>query len=175
MIRSAQDRDLPALREIERAAGEAFRDIGMAAVADDEPPSLDVLHGYVTTERGWVVERDGYPVAYLIADVVDGNAHVEQVSVHPDHAGNRYGRALIEHAARWAAEHGCGALTLTTFLDVPWNGPYYQRLGFRHLAPEEITPGLRAIRDDEGARGLDRWPRGCMRRELSGPGSAAGS
>lgn len=166
IIRAATDRDLRTVREIERAAGRGFRDIDMAAVADDEPPAIEVLEGYVQAERAWVSERDGQPVAYLIADVVDGNAHVEQVSVHPEHAGHGYGRALIEHLAGWAADRGHPALTLTTFLDVPWNGPYYQRCRFRLLAADEITVGLRALREHEAAKGLDRWPRGCMRRDL---------
>ena len=39
--------------------------------------------------------------------------------------------ALIEHVAGWARAHGSPALTLTTFTEVPWNAPYYERLGFR--------------------------------------------
>jgi len=58
------------------------------------------------------------------------------------------------------------ALTLTTFREVPWNGPYYQRLGFVYLTVEEETPGLRAIRSSERERGLDKWPRACMRLPL---------
>ena len=58
------------------------------------------------------------------------------------------------------------ALTLTTFTEVPWNAPYYLRCGFRVLADTEITPELRAIRTAEAARGLDAWPRVCMRRDL---------
>lgn len=58
------------------------------------------------------------------------------------------------------------ALTLTAYTEVPWNGPYYERLGFRYLAAEEETPGLRAIRRHERAHGLDAWPRACMRRDL---------
>jgi hypothetical protein len=50
---------------------------------------------------------------------------------------------------------------------VPWNGPYYQRCGFRVLAGDELTPGLRAIREHEIALGLDRWPRVCMRRDVT--------
>ncbi|HSP70727.1 MAG TPA: GNAT family N-acetyltransferase, partial [Gaiellaceae bacterium] len=87
-------------------------------------------------------------------------------SVHPDHARQGIGRALIERAASWASAHGLHALTLTTYVGVPWNGPYYERLGFRYLARDEETPGLRAIRDDESAAGLDAWPRACMRRSL---------
>ena len=60
---------------------------------------------------------------------------------------------------------GPAPLTLTTFAEVPWNAPYYARIGFRVLADAELSPGLRAIRAHEAALGLDRWPRVCMRRE----------
>ena len=50
---------------------------------------------------------------------------------------------------------------------MPWNGPYYERCGFRVLADDELTPGLREIRAHEIALGLDRWPRVCMRRDLT--------
>lgn len=59
-------------------------------------------------------------------------------------------------------------LTLTTFEHVPWNAPYYARLGFRILDDAEVTPGLRAIRQREAEIGLDRWPRVCMRRDIAG-------
>jgi N-acetylglutamate synthase-like GNAT family acetyltransferase len=100
-------------------------------------------------------------------DVVDGAAHIEQVSVHPLHARRGVGRALIERAKGWARSQGLESVTLTTFVDVPWNGPYYERLGFRYLTPEEETPSLRAIRENERALGLDAWPRACMQLRLS--------
>ena len=108
------------------------------------------------------------PVAYLLLAVVDGNGHVEQVSVRPDHAGRRLGARLLDAAAAWAEAHGLEALTLTTYAEAPWNGPYYERLGFRSLTDAELTPGLRRIREREAARphGLDRWPRVAMRRAL---------
>jgi GNAT superfamily N-acetyltransferase len=165
--RPATPADLPLLREIERAAGEAFRAAGMPDIADDEPPSLDVLAGYQRAGRAWVADQPaGGPVAYLIADVVDGNLHVEQVSVHPRYARRGIGRLLIEEAASYARAGGLPALTLTTFADVPWNAPYYARLGFRVLDGAELTPGLREIRRHEAEHGLDRWPRVCMRRDL---------
>ncbi|MFV2119540.1 GNAT family N-acetyltransferase [Streptomyces sp. Act-28] len=165
-IRSARPGDLPLLQDLERAAGEPFRAFGMAAVADDDPPPLDVLEVYRAGGRAGVADRDGRPVAYLVWDLVDGAAHVEQVSVHPDAARRGVGRALIEDLAADATARGVPALTLTTFADVPWNAPYYTRIGFRALPEAELTDGLRAIRRAEAAHGLDRWPRVCMRREL---------
>jgi N-acetylglutamate synthase-like GNAT family acetyltransferase len=105
-------------------------------------------------------------VGYLLADPLDGNAHIEQVSVHPDHGRRGLGRSLVEHLAAWANERGMPALTLTTFADVPWNAPYYERCGFKRLSQDELTPGLRDKQEHEAARGLDRWPRVCMRRAL---------
>ncbi|CAL9573973.1 GNAT family N-acetyltransferase [Streptomyces sp. enrichment culture] len=165
-IRDARPEDLPLLQDVERAAGEPFRALGMGAVADDDPPPLKALEAYRAAGRVRVADLDGRPVAYLIRDDVDGAAHVEQVSVHPDAARRGVGRALIEDLAADAAARGVPALTLTTFADVPWNAPYYARLGFRALPEAELTDGLRAIRRAEAAHGLDRWPRLCMRRDL---------
>lgn len=86
--------------------------------------------------------------------------------MHPDHAGRRIGFRLIETLAAWARDRGVPALTLTTFTEVAWNGPYYLRCGFRYLTDDELTPGLREIRAAEAVAGLDAWPRACMRRDL---------
>lgn len=166
MIRLARDEDLPVLQDIEWAAGASFRDVGMQAVADDPPPQLETLRAFRRDGRAWVfVDGDDRPVAYLLVDVVDNRAHVEQVSVHPSHARKGIGRQLIDHADVWAAAHGLSELSLTTYIDVAWNGPYYQRLGFRFLREDELGEGLRIIREREAARGLDKWPRAAMIRE----------
>ena len=166
-IRAARTGDLAALVEIERAAGETFRPLGMDVVADDDSGSAEALLPYVEDDRVFVaVDAADRPVGYVLIDVVDGAAHVEQVSVHPDDARRGIGRELIERAAAWARGHGIRSLTLTTYVEVPWNGPYYERLGFRYLAPDEETPGLRAIRAHEREHGLDAWPRACMIRGL---------
>ncbi|WP_242427661.1 GNAT family N-acetyltransferase [Streptomyces sp. Root431] len=168
-IRAAAPAELPLLQDIERAAGEPFRSLGMAAIADDDPLPLDVLEAYRCEGRAWVaVDAADRPVAYLLADTVDGSAHIEQVSVHPDAARRGVGRQLIEHLAAAAREQGLTALTLTTFAEVPWNAPYYTRLGFRPLADSDpaLTAGLRAISRAEAAHGLSVWPRVCMRREV---------
>ncbi len=167
MIRVARAEDIEAMQTIEVAAGRMFRDVGMDRVAGDDPLPTAALLAYQQDGRAWVATDDAdRPVAYLIADRVDGVVHIEQVSVHPDRAGRGLGAALIEQAARWAREHGSPALTLTTFAEVSWNAPYYERLGFRRLPDTELTPGLVAIRAEEAAHGLDEWPRLAMRRNL---------
>ncbi|MBV2156075.1 GNAT family N-acetyltransferase [Kitasatospora sp. SUK 42] len=162
-IRTVTEDELPLLGELERAAGAPFAAIGMPEIAEDEPPAPEELAPYLDHGVALVADADGTIAGYLLAEPVDGALHIEQVSVHPDHARRGIGRALIEHLA---AGTDAPALTLTTFADVPWNAPYYARLGFRPLADAELTPGLRDIRRKEADHGLDRWPRLCMRRDL---------
>lgn len=139
----------------------------MPEIADDEPLPVGQLAGYQQAGLAWVaVAEADAPVAYLIAEPLDGNLHVEQVSVRPDSARRGIGRSLLNHLADHAAAGGVPALTLTTFTDVPWNAPYYSRCGFHLLDDSSLGPGLREVRRQEAARGLDRWPRTCMRRDL---------
>jgi GNAT superfamily N-acetyltransferase/DNA-binding XRE family transcriptional regulator len=166
VIRPARPGDVEAMRRIEVAAGRVFADVGMQFVASDEAlPAAELLE-YVRDGRAWVAGEE--PVAYLIARWVDGNVHIEQVSVDPAHAGRRIGAALVEHVAEWARARSAPALTLTTYTEVAWNGPYYERLGFRALADADLTEGLRRIRAEEAAHGLDQWPRQAMHREIPG-------
>jgi ribosomal protein S18 acetylase RimI-like enzyme len=166
-IRAARTSELPILQAIERAAGQPFTDAGMTEIAEDEPYPLPVFADSEQAGLLWVVVGEAdEPVAYLMASVVDGCLHIDQVSVHPGCARRRIGRTLLEHAASRAAADSLAALTLTTFTSVPWNAPYYLSCGFRVLDDAELTPGLRAIRQREAKLGLDKWPRVCMRHDL---------
>lgn len=168
MVRFAQVRDVLLLPDIERAADAVFIREGMAAVANGDTMPIGDLLRYQSAGRAWV-DTDGLdrPVAYLLVDVVDDAAHIEQVSVHPSHAGQGKGRQLIETAAVWAKQQGFAALTLTTFADVSWNAPYYARLGFELVPANRLTPGLQEVRDHEASTGLDTWPRVVMQRSLN--------
>lgn len=163
-VRAARPGDLGRLPAIQLAAGAAFRDIGMAHIAGGAPLAGEAPAAYQQAGRAWVVVAGEVPAGFIVVDLIDGRAHIEQVSVHPDHARRGLGGMLIDHVDRWAADQGLDALTLATFRTVPWNGPYYARLGFRDMTPGEITPGLAAVLADEAAHGLDPATRVCMRR-----------
>ena len=166
-IRAARAAEIPGLRELDWDAEQIFGDIGMPEITGYEPPPFDQLADSQRAGLLWVaVDEDDGPASFLMAVLLDGCLHVEQLSTDPASARRGLGRALLDHAADRARADGLPALTLTTFSDVPWNGPYYARCGFRVLRDDEITPGLREVRAHEAALGLDRWPRVCMRRDL---------
>ena len=70
----------------------------------------------------------------------------------------------MEAVAELGRARGWPALTLSTFKDVPFNAPYYRRLGFVDV--ETLTPGMAQIRAEHEARGLDERARVFMRREI---------
>lgn len=166
-VRPSRLADIEAQRAVERAAGSRFLAVGMPEIAADEPMPADALASYADAGRSWVAtDGDGHVVGFVVVDLLDDCAHIEEVSVEPAHQGRRLGRALIAEVERWARSQDLDAVTLTTFADVPWNRPLYEHLGFRTLAEDELTPGLRHRRREETNRGLDPARRVCMRKPL---------
>jgi GNAT superfamily N-acetyltransferase len=157
-IRVADPSEFDLLREIEEAGDATFAEVGIGpfnTVEEDD-------HLLVAA----VVLVAGRPArGFASVDVVDGNAHLWQLSVHPAHGRQGLGRALVEAVFGWASANGYSAVTLTTFRDVPWNAPFYGRLGFRVL--DTLPPQLKAIREHERDLGDDDFgPRVAMRKEL---------
>jgi hypothetical protein len=60
-------------------------------------------------------------------------------------------------------------VTLTTYRDVPWNGPLWARYGFGVIGERDHGSEPAAIRAEERRRGLDVLPRLAMRRVLGDP------
>ena len=160
--------ELPTLQAIGVAAGRRFAEVAsVAAVADDPPQDLAALERWRAAGRAWVsTDREGHPVGFVVVDVVDGCAHVEEVSVRPEHGGQGHGAALLRQVEAWATKRGLPAVTLTTFAAVPWNGPWYERRGYRVLDEAEWTEGLVRRRQEEADHGLDPALRVVMRKDL---------
>src|SRR6266581_3183620 len=109
-IRSVRPGDVGRLQAIQLAAGDAFRDVGMSSVAESPPLPAESLSGYREAGRAWVaVDDHDDPVGFVVADVLDGAVHIEQVSVHPAHARQRIGAMLLDHVAGWGTRPGADA------------------------------------------------------------------
>ncbi|MDY7101545.1 MAG: GNAT family N-acetyltransferase [Actinomycetota bacterium] len=164
-IRPAEPADVAELQHIEVDAGRLFAEIGMESIAEDDPPTDAELLAHIGTGTAWVaVDEAGDPVGYALASTVDDEGHLDQVSLRPRAAGHGIGAALIEVVCGWADAEGHDAVTLTTFRDVAWNGPYYRRLGFVDVDDAAMGPELAAVRRGETDAGLDVAPRIAMRR-----------
>jgi len=109
----------------------------------------------------------GEVVGLALAGVMDGAAYLAELDVLPAHGRRGLGRKLIEAVIEWAERGGFAELTLATFRDLPWNAPYYARLGFEELAPAALGPALAAVLRREATTGLDPDKRLAMRRPLA--------
>jgi GNAT superfamily N-acetyltransferase len=159
------------MRAIEIAAGQLFLSVDMPDIAADDPPEVSLLARHIDRGTAWVAEMASggrsSVVGYAIASIVDGAAHVDQVSVDPSAGRRGIGRLLLAWVASWAGERGIERVTLTTFRDVPWNGPYYARVGFEVVPDADVGPELRALVAEETAAGLDPSLRVCMAMSAS--------
>jgi len=161
--------DAHAACEISADAGKRFATVAeprIAACADDPPFTVDELMAYMDAGHAWVATEDDDVVGFVVAEVVDEAVHIEELDV-ARRAGRRgHGSRLLEAVTAWAEASGYGAVTLTTFDDVPWNRPWYERHSFRVLSEGDLTPGLRAVRAKESAVGLPADLRVVMARDL---------
>jgi ribosomal protein S18 acetylase RimI-like enzyme len=154
-IRPATVADVGRLVDVEIEAGQLFHGVGMPEVAEDVPDRGE-LRAAIEAGRVWVTHVGAEVVGYISAEVLDGNAHVAQVSVVPEHGGRRIGAAMVGFVEAWGRAARRPATTLTTFSDVPWNGPYYRRLGYHVLASSDIGPELaRTIAREAALPGID--------------------
>lgn len=173
-IRPARPDELGRVQAIEMAAGALFAQAGLGRVGEGEPTALARLEAGRRAGRLLVVtDAADAPVGWALVERVDGEPHLVELDVHPDHGRRGLGRRLVERVLARARAEGARGVTLTTFRDVPWNAPFYARLGFRPLCEAELGPELAAIRRREREAGLDAAsPRLAMRRPL-GPEAEA--
>ena len=148
---------LPALAEVEKAAASIFPPGSIPEyIRDDNCPPELLLEG---AQNGslWLAFPEGAeqtPVGFALLCMFEDLALLAQMDVHPDYARQGLGRRMLAEAVRAASRAGFAAMYLTTFARVPWNAPYYARLGFQALQAGEQPPRIREILADEAAAGL---------------------
>ena len=111
-------------------------------------------------------QADGRIVGFALVEEDDAEAHLEELDVAPELGRRGIGRALLEAACAWAAEHGHPSITLSTFRHLAWNAPFYSRAGFVEVPASDWTPALRDRAAEEVEQGLDPAKRVMMRRWL---------
>jgi len=164
MITAARPEDLAWLPAIELAAARLLEGHAPEAVLN-ETTSLEVLNAAQRDGHLWVASIDDVPVGFAHVKVIERDAvHLQEIDVHPDHGRRGIGAKLVLRVCEWAASQGYESITLTTFRDVPWNRPFYARLGFAVVPPEELSDALRTVVDDETRRGIDPSRRVVMKR-----------
>ncbi len=167
VVRLAGPEHVDQLPDIERAAATRFGDSLPESVLSHVSP-VDDLVAAQRAGRLWVaLETAGTPVGFAVASIWGRRAHLDELDVLPEHGRQGIGSALVEAVEGYALASGCVELTLTTFRDVPWNAPFYARVGFKVIPEQELDAELARRLSDEAALGLERSSRVAMRKPLS--------
>lgn len=166
-IRPTLARDVALLPALERSAAQAFRQLPALAWLADGAVMTEADHlAYVSAASSWVaVDEHDTPVGFLCATVAGDALHIDELSVGLQAQGHGLGRRLLDRASASARQHGQRCLTLTTFAEVPWNAPFYQRYGFVPLSVGQLDARLSAVLAAELAHGLHN--RCAMRLSLA--------
>jgi ribosomal protein S18 acetylase RimI-like enzyme len=166
VVRNATADDVASMQAVDVVARQRFREIDdprIARAADDPPYKAEGLTRAATEQRAWVAVDDlGAVIGFAMAWVIDGEGHLDELAVTPAHGRRGVGRALVDEVLAWSAARGLPSVTLITFRDVPWNGPFYEKLGFE--AVTALTPALQAVLDQGATWGVPRDL--VMRRSL---------
>ncbi len=146
LIRLARNADCHLLPAIERSAGELFRTIGMGDVTDDGETNAEIWEPICENGTLWVAtDETDTPVGFLAAGEQANLLFVYELAISTPFQGRGLGKQLMGAAGDYAHRHKQAGLALTTFCDVPWNAPYYQRMGFEIVPDQDLPQPIQTI------------------------------
>lgn len=166
LISPAQAEDIDALIAIDLAAGQLFAPTGL--ISDDglqDHVPRAVFEQAIEVGDVFRIDRDGTPAGFALVSQRGGTLYLDQISVHPGHGRKGLGGALVQHVCQIARQRRLKQVTLSTFRDIPWNGPFYRALGFRELARKEMAGWMLELEKIQ-AHSLDVSQRCFMVRKI---------
>lgn len=178
-IRLARKGDMKAIKEIELRAATRFKGTGLIDDLLDHHFDQEILKQLIAESLVWVAEEVpsnqlqdeakpalSGPVGFAIASVLGPIAYLEELAVLSNHGRQGLGRRLVETVAEWARASNFPHLSLSTFVNIPWNAPFYTTLGFEKLPQNRLEKELQEVHILEQKLGLPVDQRTFMRLNL---------
>ena len=166
-ITRADAEEVGDLIAIDVAANGLFAGTGLIdeAELDDHVPG-EVL-GEAIAGRNVFVARSGQGevVGFTLTSERGGTLYLDQISVHPEHGKKGIGRALVDRVLTDGRDRRFRWVTLSTFRDVAWNGPFYRQFGFREIRRDKYAPWMEELEAAQ-AKTLDVTKRCFMQKRL---------
>lgn len=162
-LRLARPDDADAMPAIEAAAAVLFADdpdLKDMDLSDTWQP--DELRRLIAKGHCLVVHIGDEMVGFLACEPFKRELHIWELDVLPRKQGKGIGAGLLRACQIDARNSGFRTITLTTFRDIPWNAPFYERLGFVEVEDLEAHPRLAAELAQEAEHGLPRERRCAM-------------
>lgn len=169
ITRAARPTDLPFLLATSNSARTTFATIpSLSDLASPEKDTsaklLEILsHGLI-----YLVETTPQIAGFIATQPHDNVVYIAEIATHADYRGKGIGSVLLEAVFEYAvaeaknAGNATARVSLTAYADVPWNGVWYRRKGFREVEAGSLGAWhVEKMRVDKEERGLVR--EGCRR------------
>ncbi|MCV6574337.1 MAG: GNAT family N-acetyltransferase [Cohaesibacter sp.] len=163
-----QPNDWPFLAEIELSAAQLYRttpypDLAGMAVCHEQR----LKEHFYSNGLGWCAKTSNSIVAgFVIAHPRENILHIDELSVHADYQRQGIGSALLLHLIAQAKQKNFDAVSLTTYSDIAWNGPFYHRYGFVSFCETERPSWLSDLLNKEIRSGASASTRIAMMLDL---------
>jgi len=166
-IEIAKRDHIPYLQGISRAAAELFPLEDLPFPLRAQTPSPDIFEGALRQQRLWIVldENKDRVVGFALLAEKCQQIHLQELDIHPEYGRQGLGTMLLKFVISWVKSKKYKQLTLTTFRHLPWNAPFYTKLGFKIIEPSQLNSCLIKLLNQE-SRGLDKSKRVLMILDL---------
>jgi GNAT superfamily N-acetyltransferase len=165
MIRLARPSDLAAVRGIENSVAAMARGAIMDFPANIAPNARGDLMTAIERRLMWVSlwNADGAEVTgFLFAEPSLAGLYLRELAVATPAQRRGHGKALMLAGIAGARERGDALVMLTTQRNLPWNAPFYARLGFAIVEDEAIPAEVHRRLRGQFAAGFDAATRCAM-------------
>lgn len=167
-IRLAQVVDAAAMPQIEADAATVFSgEADTVELNPSSPRSHEQYAALVRKGRSLVAEEDGRIAGFIACEPFGRELHVWELNVRPEWQRQGIGALLLRAVLVDGRASGFRAVTLTTFRNVPWNAPFYARLGFAEVSDAAANARLATVLAKEVKAGLPADRRMAMIRFLN--------
>lgn len=153
-LQLATELAFPRLAEIELAAARLFP-AGRVPDLEDTLPVHQLWQG-VADDLLWVACEQNTVVGFTLSIVHEEYLHLLEVAVHPDWGQRGIGRQLVTHVIELARQRNLPGVSLTTFSDLAFNGPFYQSLGFVEIPQGQCSVTISKLITAELAAGMEQ-------------------
>jgi GNAT superfamily N-acetyltransferase len=167
IIRRAQSWEIPLLEYVERSAAEIFRTANLGFLADGDTVDPAALAAMAHANHLWIAaNRFDQPIGFVGGEYLNGNFHIVEISVAKEFQGKGVGKALMTAMVQQVSREGYKSVTLTTYKKLPWNAPWYSKMGFFEVNAQDMGREYLDILASEAQHGLDVRSRCVMKKIL---------
>lgn len=174
-LRAATSTDIPQICHVDTEASLRFGSIqALSDLADGSHGPLEpqTVQEWLNKGSIYVVEDGSTLTGFVAAQPRDSVLYVAELAVLESEQGRGIGSMLLDRIINLARQEARDAgrtsarVSLTTYADVHWNGPWYRKRGFREVEPESVGSWhVEKARQDDSDLARPGFRRCCMLRE----------